>query len=256
MKKENKIYIKNKYGLKLCGILNEFDDNDTITVICHASGSHKDSRATFNIAKILNDNNINNFRFDFTSCGESEGRDQDMTMTKLYEDLESVLDYLLDEGYNYFILIGTSLGGRIISLVDIKQYNVKKIILWYPAIFYRNKLKLLKNKIFRKKEEIIAIKNGFYLLHGKKKVSLEYLEQERKINFFNNIIKLNIPMLIIHGNNDSFVNYCNSVYIAKKHNNAKLIIIEGENHGFKNKDENLTYACNETVSFIKGSEVK
>jgi len=247
---EKKIFIKNKYNIKLCGILNEVSEEKSIAIICHARGSHKDSRATSNISKYLTKNNINNYRFDFTSDGESEGDALDVTDTKLYEDLESVLEYFIKKNYKEFILIGTSLGGRIVSLINTKKYNIQRIIMWYPAIFYRNKLQLLKNKLFRKKEEKIAKKEGYYLMHGRKKMSLEYLEQERKMNIFNNAINLNVETLIIHGNKDPFVDYRNSVMIHKKNKNVKLIIVENENHGFKINEKNLEYACNETIKFI------
>ena len=88
-------------------------------------------------------------------------------------------------------------------------------------------------------------------MHGRRKMSLEYLEQERKMNIFNNAKNLNKPILIIHGNDDSFVDYHNSVKISQKNKNAKLILIENENHGFKKDDKNLKYACDETAKFIK-----
>ena len=96
---EKKIFIKNKYDNKLCGILNELSEDKCMTIICHARGSHKDSRATFNIATTLTENNINNFRFDFTSDGESEGNELDVNDIKLCEDLESVIDFFKKKDY-------------------------------------------------------------------------------------------------------------------------------------------------------------
>ena len=40
---ENKIFIKNRYGNKLCGVLNIISNDESMTIICHARGSHKDS---------------------------------------------------------------------------------------------------------------------------------------------------------------------------------------------------------------------
>ena len=118
----------------MCGILNEISKDKCITIICHARSSHKDSRATCNISKYLTENNINNFRFDFTSDGESEGNELDVNDTKLCEDLESVIDFFKKKDYKNFVLIGASLGGRIISLIDTDKNNVRKMIMWYPAI--------------------------------------------------------------------------------------------------------------------------
>jgi len=248
---ENKIFIKNRYGNKLCGVLNIISDDESMTIICHARGSHKDSRATLNISKTLTENNINNFRFDFTSDGESEGNELDVNDTKLCEDLESVIEYFAKKGYKEFILVGASLGGRIISLIDTNKYNVKKMIMWYPAIIYKNIFKRIKNKLFRKKEEKIALKEGYFLMHNRKKMSLEYLEQERKTNYYEKAININIPILILQGSGDPYADYRNAIKISEKNKNAKLILIKGENHGFKKDEKNLKYACDETANFIK-----
>lgn len=248
---ENKIFIKNRYGNKLCGVLNIISDDESMTIICHARGSHKDSRATLNISKTLTENNINNFRFDFTSDGESEGNELDVNDTKLCEDLESVIEYFTKKGYKDFILIGASLGGRIISLIDTDKYNVKKMIMWYPAIIYKNIFKRIKNKLFRKKEEKIALKEGYFLMHDRKKMSLEYLEQERKMDYYKKAISISVPVLIIQGSGDPFADYHNAIKISQNNKNAKLILIENENHGFKKDDKNLKYACDETLQFIK-----
>lgn len=248
---EKKIFVKNKYNNKLCGILNILCEDDSMTIICHARGSHKDSRATFNISKTLTENNINNFRFDFTSDGESEGNELDVNDIRLCEDLECVIEYFAKKGYKEFILIGASLGGRIISLIDTEKYNVKKMIMWYPAIIYKNIFKRIKNKLFRKKEEKIALKDGYFLMHNRKKMSLEYLEQERKTNYYKKVININVPILILQGSGDPYADYRNAIKISENNKNAKLILIENENHGFKKDEKNLKYACDETANFIK-----
>ena len=91
-------------------------------------------------------------------------------------------------------------------------------------------------------------------MHGRRKISLEYLEQERKMNIFKNVISLEVPILLIHGDKDPFVDYHNSVKIHKHNKNTKLLIIENENHGFKKDDNNLKYACSKTLEFIKKEE--
>lgn len=248
---EKKIFIKNKYDNKLCGILNELSEDKCMTIICHARGSHKDSRATFNIATTLTENNINNFRFDFTSDGESEGNELDVNDIKLCEDLESVIDFFKKKDYKEFVLIGASLGGRIISLIDTDKYNIRKMVMWYPAIIYKNIFKRIKNKLFRKKEEKIALKEGYFLMHDRKKMSVEYLEQERKTNYYKKAISINIPILIIQGSGDPYADYHNAIKISQNNKNVKLILIENENHGFKKDENNLKYACDETAKFIK-----
>ena len=111
--------IYNDNNLILQGLLNiNNNDNKSIAVICHARYSSKDSKPTTKIAEELNKNKINNFRFDFVSCGKSSGNYKDYTITNMLSNLHTTLS-MLKERYNFenFILIGCSLGARIISLV-------------------------------------------------------------------------------------------------------------------------------------------
>ena len=82
-------YISN--GFRICGILNKVNDSDEIIVICHARGSSKDSRATTHLSDALTNEKINNFRFDFVSCGESEGDYTDYYVTNMINNLNDSL---------------------------------------------------------------------------------------------------------------------------------------------------------------------
>ena len=132
-------YLSN--GFKICGILNKVNDSDQIIVICHARGSSKDSRATTHLSDSLTNEKINNFRFDFVSCGESEGDFTDYSITNMINNLNDTLKEIKEKyGFNSFILIGCSIGARIISLVNNTDYDIKKLIFWYGAFNYPRKL--------------------------------------------------------------------------------------------------------------------
>jgi len=118
---EERIEFVNKYGLKLSGIINVKNVTREIVVISHASGSYKNSRVTYSLSNYLSDKNINNFRFDYTSCGDSEGSYLDVTISKFVEDLECVLNLLSSKGFTKFILFGYSLGARISTQIDVKK---------------------------------------------------------------------------------------------------------------------------------------
>ena len=69
----------NDNNITLSGLLNINNSDNTIAIICHARYSNKNSKPTTAIAKKLNENNINNLRFDFVACGESSGDYTDYT---------------------------------------------------------------------------------------------------------------------------------------------------------------------------------
>ena len=228
----------------LRGILNiNNSDNKTIAVICHARYSSKNSRPTVKIAEKLNENNINNFRFDFVACGESSGDYKDYTITNMLSNIHTTLS-MLKEKYNFenFILIGCSLGARIVSLVDYKRFNIVKLVLWYGAFNY-------KTSILPSKKEKIAKKQGYYEIEKDKKLSYEYFSDEKKYNAVNKLKSWNIDKIFIHGDKDQFVKVNSSVKISKKSPNSRLVIIRNGNHGFHN-DENMEKALKETINFL------
>lgn len=110
---EEKIKYQTYSNLKLCGILNKVNDSDSIVVICHARTSSKDSRPTTRLAEKLTENSINNFRFDFVACGESDGEYTEYTVSNMIKNLEDTLN-MLEKNYNFnsFLLIGCSMGGK------------------------------------------------------------------------------------------------------------------------------------------------
>ena len=243
---EDKMFYEVSNKQKLCGILNKVNDKKEIVVICHAKTSNKDSNSTTKISEELTNNGINNFRFDFISCGESSGKYQDYTVTNMINNLNDTLKMLKDD-YRYceFILIGCSMGARIISLVDRTKFNIRKIILWYGALDYYKRIFNLPSK-----KERIAKKNGYYLDEKGIKFSYEYFVDKRRYTVYKELIKWDVPKLFIHGTKDSHVNYKSSVKVSKKCNNSKLILIIDGGHGFSN-DKHLRKALNSTIDFIK-----
>lgn len=234
-------YLSN--GFKICGILNKVNDSDEVIIICHARGSSKDSRATTHLSDALTNETINNFRFDFVSCGESEGDYTDYSVTNMINNLNDSLKEMKKYGYNSFILIGCSIGARIISLVNNTDYDIKKLIFWYGAFNYPR-------KIFPSKNEIIAKRRGWCYIEPGKKYTYDYFLDEKKYVAYKILYNWNIPKLFIHGTSDPYVSFKSSIKISKKCDNSKLILIENADHGF-HTEGSIEKAIEETVKFIK-----
>ncbi len=230
---------------ELCGVLNQVNNNKELVIICHARTSNKDSRPTTLIADMLSKYKINNFRFDFIACGEASGKISDYTITNMVHNLNDTLyEMKVNYGFETFILIGCSMGARIVSLVDYKQFNIKKIILWYGALDYFRTIFNLPSK-----KEKIAKKKGYYLIEKGVKLSYDYFVDERKYFAYKNLYKWDVPKLFIHGTNDLYVNYKSSLKVSKKCKNSKLILIKNGDHGFHD-EISMTLALKETINFI------
>lgn len=238
-------YISN--NMKVYGILNQVNDNKSIAVICHARTSNKDSNAPTSIANYLTENDYNNFRFDFVSSGESEGSYTDYIITNMVNNLNDTLRELHDKyGYESFTLIGCSLGAFIASLANLHDYKIEKYISWYGAF---NSSKRLFN--LPSKKEIKAKREGFYPIEKGWKLSYEYFIDIKQYLDYSQLKKSNIPKLFIHGTKDPYVNYKYSIKMNKECKNSKLVLIEGGDHGFHDKN-NMKEALMNTINFIKG----
>lgn len=247
-----KIYYNTNDGKRLCGVIDICNDNEDIVIICHARGSSKDSKATTKLQEELNKNNINSIRFDFRGYGESEGSDFEQLTSNFKRDLEDTITMLNSRGYKNVHLLGTSMGGKIVSLVDFSKFDIQSIILWYPAILnFKNKMDIKLSRIFKSKEEKEAIEKGFVIVPSNYtyKVSSEYFEDDRKYIPVHNLKNSKCPVLILHGTNDKFVNYKDSEYVHKVVSNSILYLIPNGEHSFKD-EECMKKALDITTTFI------
>lgn len=240
-------YLSN--GNELNGILSKVNDNDEVVIICHARLSHKDSRPTVRISDEFNKNDLNTFRFDFVYCGDSQGELSDYTVTNMVKNLEDTILMLKERyGYKNISLIGCSMGGRIVSLIDDKKYGVNNIILWYPALDYgRMGIKGLIN--LPGKKELVAKKQGYYVMESGKKLSYEYFKDERNYLTYKHLEKKDIPLLFVHGTKDIHVPCESSIKISKLCKNSELFLVNGGDHGFHD-DNSMIEAVNVTNSFL------
>lgn len=238
---------------KLCGILSKANDNRSIVIMCHGLNSTKEESGSFTeLSNYLNSSGINTFRFDFIGHGESEGDTIDMTIEKEKINLKSTLDMLIAKGFYSIIVLGASFGGGIVSLMDYKDYDqVKGILLWYPALTYKN------GPIFNQEQYQIALEQGFYLIKSTRsqremKLGLEVFEETKDLLPYKNLYNFNKPILIVHGDIDTITPINFSKEVANKISFCKLKTIEGGQHGFPNNNRiALNNAIMESYQFIK-----
>ena len=251
---EEKIFYNSTDNIKLCGLLSKVNNNKEIVILCHGLISNKESKGFNTLVKELQLNNINSFRFDFRSRGESTGNFIEMTPTKEVSDLEATVNYLRELGYEKIILLGSSFGGSIVSLFDYEKYDcIKGIILWYSALDYM--VFTDNNSFFSKENKDIVDKCGYFEMTNRNndsfKLGKELYKEVYNLVPYKNIIDLEIPILFVHGLNDEIVPYELSIKVSKMCKMAKLELIENGNHSFKSDISTLNKAVDVTLDFIQ-----
>ncbi len=129
--------------------------------------------------------------------------------------------------YRDVCLIGSSMGGLVAVHCANKFDNVKKLILFAPALDMKETRKnILGEDAFNKWKET-GTTNVFHYKYNK--------EMEISYNFINDLenyksyqIRLDIPILIYHGKDDNSVSYEQSEVFSKLNSNVHLEILDSD----------------------------
>lgn len=251
---EEKIYIDSTDHIKLCALMANISQ-DKVVLICHGIRGDKNERGSFiALANEIQKQGYSTIRIDFRAHGESTGIDYEMTISKEIEDVESVLKFLENKGYKEIIILGASFGASIVSLVDYSKFNkVKALVLWYGALDNYNVLRT--DDFLSEKNKKIAIKEGFYKSYNKAgklfRFGVPLFEEINKYKPKENIQKINLTKLFVHGLSDETVPHQVSVELHSKCTNSRLELIKNGSHTFDTDEQSLKDAIEKTVDFIK-----
>jgi len=147
---EEKVYFNDSDGNKICGILLSptFDTNKPIVVLCHGLLTSKNNSTNTNLKQILADKNIATFRFDFFGHGESDGKFEDVTISKAVDDIINAVIFLRNKSYKKIGLFGSSFGGISSIVAASKLDELLFLALKSPTSDYLE----VKNKTMTKKQ--------------------------------------------------------------------------------------------------------
>ena len=250
--KQTKIRIGAK--IPLVGILAQPEKpTNKVIVLAHGFSVDKEECGIFTkLAKVLTEAGFATFRFDFRYHGESGGSWKDFTVSGEVEDLGLVLDFLKFKRFREIGIVAASFGGPIGILHSAKE-NPKALCLWNPILDYKSTL-LEPITYWGKKnfgKNWSQIKKDGFLEINKKKMGKYMYEELKSIDLKKYFGTIKCPVLIIHGDRDTYVPYSDSFKYCKKFGEkSELFTIEGAEHGFHNNKEG-EQATEKTLEFFK-----
>jgi dipeptidyl aminopeptidase/acylaminoacyl peptidase len=120
-------------GMKISGILHLPDEKNPPCVIAsHGLLSSKDSEKYIVLGERMSEEGMAMLRFDFRGIGESEGREEDNTISKKIADLSAAVDFV--KSYpgmgNRIGLIGSSLGGFLTLIKASGDQEMRAVVIW------------------------------------------------------------------------------------------------------------------------------
>ncbi|MFC2166066.1 alpha/beta hydrolase family protein [Acidobacteriota bacterium] len=226
------IYFENSRGDRLAAILSNPSEKteEPMVIMCHGFSTGKDGRTNTLMEERLNNHNISTFRFDFFGHGESEGLFEEVTISEAVDDVRRALRYLQDLGYSLFGLVGSSFGGIVSILAAADSDEIDVLALKSPVSDYLGLLIAqdfgLKIDTWKEKGSIpITGADGQNL-----RLNYTFYQDAETIRGYEEVKKIQIPTLIVHGDEDETVPLEQSKISASLMPHCRVEIIQGADH--------------------------
>jgi alpha/beta superfamily hydrolase len=115
---------------------------DKISILCHGFLSSKTSSTNNALTRMLIDQDIATFRFDFFGQGESEGPFDQITISLAVEQAQRAVELMRDRGYRHIGLMGSSFGGLVSILAASQRTDLACLALKCPVVDFAEELRL------------------------------------------------------------------------------------------------------------------
>jgi len=250
-------------GLTLCGVFHRMSQKKPVgnVLLTHGIINDKDEDGNFvNLAEMLSAKGYNVFRFDFRGHGDSEGKSEEVTIAGELNDLENAIkefDGLIGDKPK-FIIIASSFGAvSSILYAAAHEDRIEKIVLWNPVLdFEKTFLKALTpwgQTFFNKKGYEELQQQGYITVpqtdfrFGKK-----LIEEFKEIKPYEILTKLRMPILTIHGTEDTAVPYSVSEKYGKPNSLSKFVSHKSD-HSFVGIEDTV---IKETIEWVTENGTK
>jgi uncharacterized protein len=233
--------IKTKDGFLLDAVFNKIEGSKKGIIFAHGITVDKNDEGMFNRSEPkLKEQGFSTIRFDFRAHGKSTGNSAtDFNISGELIDLETIVQFLKDNGITEIHLAGASFGGGICSLYAGKHFDqINTMLLVNPVLdfektFLRPTTAWAK-KYFQNRLSKIEIDGIAEIGSRNYKVGKKFYKELTTYKPYKELTKYNSPILVIHGDKDTKVSCHATVETVKSLSNRKIRfeIIKGSEHGF------------------------
>ena len=115
---------------------------DKVAVLCHGFLSSKTSSTNKTLTRLLIDQGIGTFCFDFFGQGDSDGPFEQITTTLGVQQTQAALDLMKQKGYRRVGLMGSSFGGLVSILTASQRTDLACLALKCPVVDFAEELRL------------------------------------------------------------------------------------------------------------------
>jgi pimeloyl-ACP methyl ester carboxylesterase len=229
--------IRTRDGLKLAGTLvTPAAKTERSVVLVHGGGVTRDEAGFFTrLAAGLADAGVASLRFDLRGHGESEGRQEDLTLSAILNDIHDVLAHI---GTRSVSLLGASFSGGICGYYAARGgIALDNLVLFNPLLNYKKRF--IDDKPYWHDDSIDdaaadeLAEQGFVAHSPTFKLGRPLLNDIRWIQPHTVLGEITTPTMIVHGTGDTFIPVDSSrTAAAQLGGEHELVEIDGAQHGF------------------------
>jgi uncharacterized protein len=203
---EEALTFHDRHGHAIAAILTTPDRPTTsLALLCHGFLSNKNSTTNKTLTRLLNEQGLATFRFDFFGQGDSEGPFEDITTTLAVHQAEAALDLVTARGYDRIGLVGSSFGGLVAILTAARRRDLACLALKCPVVDFAEELRLTFGlEALAQWRATDTIPN---IMGGADRVRLKYDFYEDCLEqiAYGPAERISIPTLIVQGERDECV---------------------------------------------------
>lgn len=209
-------------------------------VLVHGGGVTRDEGGFFTrLSAGLAESGIASLRFDLRGHGESEGRQEELTLATILNDIRVAVTCVREAtGAHEISLLGTSFSGGICAYYAAKcPSEISRLVLFNPQLDYKRRT--IDNRPFWVGDQLTDEAASQLTEHG-------YLSHSPTLKhgraMYNEVFwlrphealgEIQAPALIVHGTQDTFVPVESSrAALPRFRAPCRLVEIEGAQHGF------------------------
>jgi pimeloyl-ACP methyl ester carboxylesterase len=231
-------------------------ETDRLVVLCHGFLSNKNSTTNKALTRLLIDQGIATFRFDFFGQGDSEGPFEQITVDTAVSQAVAALDLVKGKGYRRLGLIGSSFGGLVAILVAAQRSDLAAVGLKCPVPDFPEMLRLEFGEAgidrWKRTHEIPDVTGGTRPVP----LSFAFYENCLRHDGYKVAEAITAPVLIVQGDHDEYVPLHQSHRLFDAiHAEKSLGVLKGANHGFTKADDfrtMITMLANWMVRHLTG----
>jgi pimeloyl-ACP methyl ester carboxylesterase len=218
----DKHFIDVDHGEEVSAVHHE-TDSDRWILFCHGYGSGKDGSYVRRCERAAEEG-FNAVRFDFRGNGESDGDFIDQDLSSRIKDLKAVIEFFEPEEK---FLYGMSFGGKVV-LHALEELEVEGVFFKSPVLFDDEMEK------FRS----VVEEKGSYTHFADKTIDERFFEDFDNYSFQEAAEKIDVPVAVFQGGDDSTVHFERSADAVKEINSEVMLRkFEGETHFMSDEAE-------------------